>query len=190
MAKKQAAAALARTEPLAPPPSHAAAALPPHGTGAPAPPNPMDIWNAAARIAPLLELTAARDDDPSLRFAEVIDRSLHYAMSRLTFGLSPMALAETYFDWLVHLSLSPGKQLQLWQKGARKSTRLASHLIRCATRLGADTEPCISPLPQDKRFDERGMAHVAVQHDPPELPAAAAVVVQRYDGHSRRIGPA
>ena len=116
------------------------------------PPNPMDIWSAAARIAPLLEFTTSREDDPSLRFAEVIDRSLHYAMSRLTFGLSPMALAETYFDWLVHLALSPGKQMQLWQKGVRKSARLASHLARCMT-LGADTEPCIRPLPQDKRFE-------------------------------------
>ena len=113
---------------------------------------PMDAWTVAARIAPLLGLTAAREDDPSLRFAEVVDRSLHYAMSRLTLGLSPMALAETYFDWLVHLSLSPGKQLQLWHKGVRKGARLSSHLVRCATRAG-EQEPCICPLPQDKRFE-------------------------------------
>jgi polyhydroxyalkanoate synthase len=97
-------------------------------------------------------LTAAREDDPSLRLAEVVDRSLHYSMSRLTLGLSPMALAETYFDWLVHLSLSPGKQLQLWHKGVRKSARLSSHLVHCMTRVGEHIEPCICPLPQDKRF--------------------------------------
>jgi polyhydroxyalkanoate synthase len=113
---------------------------------------PMDAWTAAARIAPLLGLAAAREDDPSLRLAEVVDRSLHYAMSRLTLGLSPMALAETYFDWLVHLSLSPGKQLQLWHKGVRKSARLSSHLVHCMTRVGEHIEPCICPLPQDKRF--------------------------------------
>jgi polyhydroxyalkanoate synthase len=112
----------------------------------------MDAWAAAARVAPLLGLTAAREDDPSLRLAEVVDRSLHYAMSRLTLGLSPMALAETYFDWLVHLSLSPGKQLQLWHKGVRKSARLSSHLVHCMTRVGEHIEPCICPLPQDKRF--------------------------------------
>jgi polyhydroxyalkanoate synthase len=115
--------------------------------------NPIDAWTAAARIGPLLGLTAAREDDPSLHLADVLDRSLHYAMSRLTQGLSPMALAETYYDWLIHLSLSPGKQLQLWHKGMRKGTRLSSHLVRCMTRVGEDVEPCISPLPQDRRFE-------------------------------------
>ena len=114
---------------------------------------PIDAWTAAARIAPLLGLAATQDDDPSLRLAEALDRSLHFAMSRLTQGLSPMALAEAYFDWLIHLSLSPGKQLQLWHKGLRKSTRLSNHLTRCLTRLGEHVEPCICPLPQDRRFE-------------------------------------
>ena len=104
------------------------------------------------RFASLLGSTATREDDPSLRLAEAFDRSLHYGMSRLTLGLSPMALAETYFDWLVHLSLSPGKQLQLWHKGMRKNARLASHLARCLAQFGESAEPCICPLPQDKRF--------------------------------------
>jgi polyhydroxyalkanoate synthase len=115
-------------------------------------PTPIEAWMAAARLAPLLGLSAAREDDQSLRQAEVLDRSLHYSMSRVTSGLSPMALMETYFDWIVHLSLSPGKQLQLWQKGLRKSTRLASHLARCMAQFGHSAEPCICPLPQDKRF--------------------------------------
>jgi polyhydroxyalkanoate synthase len=104
------------------------------------------------RVASVLGATAARDEDPSLRQAEVFDRSLHYVMARFTQGLSPMALAETYFDWLVHLSLSPGKQLQLWQKGLRKSVRLAAHVAQCMAHQGGSTEPCICPLPQDKRF--------------------------------------
>ena len=82
-----------------------------------------------------------------------MDRSLHYLLSRATLGLSPMGLAEAYFDWLVHLSLSPGKQLQLWHKGVRKSGApgRSPGALRGA-RAGAG-EPCISPLPQDKRFD-------------------------------------
>ncbi len=115
-------------------------------------PEPAQAWTAAVRFASLLGTAAAREDDPSLRLAEVFDRSLHYGMSRLTLGLSPMALAETYFDWLVHLSLSPGKQLQLWHKGMRKSMRLTSHLARCLAQFGESTEPCVCPLPQDKRF--------------------------------------
>jgi polyhydroxyalkanoate synthase len=111
---------------------------------------PLQAW--AAQRLPLLEPTADGDEDPSLQLAEVMDRSLHYLLSRFTLGLSPMALAEAYFDWLIHLSLSPGKQLQLWHKGLRKSARLAVHLARCAAQGGRGHEPCISPLPQDNRF--------------------------------------
>jgi polyhydroxyalkanoate synthase len=151
MAHPQAAAALSTPREVAP---DAVETSPPplQHLGTEKTPTPMEAWMAALRLAPLLGLPAARNDDQSLRQAEVLDRSLHYSMSRVTSGLSPMALAETYFDWLVHLSLSPGKQLQLWQKGLRKSARLANHLARCTGQLGHSVEPCICPLPQDKRF--------------------------------------
>ena len=111
----------------------------------------LQAW--AAQQLPLLPRSGDNgEEDPSLQLAEVMDRSLHYLMSRVTLGLSPMALAEAYFDWLIHLSSSPGKQLQLWHKGVRKSVRLAAHLARCTTLGESGEEPCISPLPQDKRF--------------------------------------
>jgi polyhydroxyalkanoate synthase len=111
----------------------------------------------AARATPSQDERAQtfdRDDalqDPSLALAEVTDRTIRFLMSRMTLGLSPMALAQAYFDWLAHLAVSPGKQLQLWHKGARKGARLAVHLAHCAAQ-GGIREPCISPLPQDKRF--------------------------------------
>ena len=111
---------------------------------------PFESW--ATQKLPLLGRSGDGEEDPSLQLAEVMDRSLHYLLSRATLGLSPMALAEAYFDWLVHLSLSPGKQLQLWHKGVRKSTRLAAHLARCIAQGGRGEQPCIAPLPQDKRF--------------------------------------
>jgi polyhydroxyalkanoate synthase len=111
---------------------------------------PFEAW--AAQQLPLLGRSGDGEEDTSLQLAEVVDRSLHYLLSRATLGLSPMAMAEAYFDWLIHLSLSPGKQLQLWHKGLRKSVRLAAHLARCAAQGGRDEQPCISPLPQDKRF--------------------------------------
>jgi hypothetical protein len=102
----------------------------------------MEAWMAALPLAPLLGLPGARDDDPSLRQAEVLDRSLHFRpwhwRKRTLTGSS--------------LSLSPGKQLQLWQNGLRKSARLANHLVRCMGQFGHRAEPCICPLPQDKRF--------------------------------------
>src|SRR6266850_1410545 len=59
----------------------------------------------ASQVPPLLGPRGDGDDDPSLQMAEAMDRSLHYLLSRATFGLSPMGLAKAYFDWLVHLSL-------------------------------------------------------------------------------------
>jgi polyhydroxyalkanoate synthase len=94
--------------------------------------------------------STAEDDDPSLRLAAAIDRSLHYLVSRFTFGLSPMAMAQAYFDWVIHLSSSPGKQAQLWHKGVRKAARLAVHVAHGA--MAGDKAPCIAPLPHDKRF--------------------------------------
>ena len=107
----------------------------------------------AAQMPPSFGPPGDGDEDPSLRMAEAMDRALHYLLSRATFGLSPMGLAEAYFDWLAHLALSPGKQLQLRHKAVRKTARLAAHLARYACQRES-VEPCISPLPQDRRFDD------------------------------------
>ena len=93
----------------------------------------------------------AEDSDPSQRFAEALDRSVHFLLSRFTVGLSPMARAEAYTSWLIHLATSPGKQLQLGEKAARKAIRLAGYASQCACGLDGRT-PCIEPLPHDKRF--------------------------------------
>jgi polyhydroxyalkanoate synthase len=89
--------------------------------------------------------------DPSLEMANVLDRSLNYARSRLTLGLSPAALAEAYFDWLIHLVAAPGKQLQLSEKALRKWLRLTHYLATCPP-LQAPHACCIEPLPNDRRF--------------------------------------
>ena len=91
------------------------------------------------------------DHDLSQNLASTLDRSTHYFTSRLTSGLSPMAVAEAYFDWLIHLAASPGKRLQLVEKAARKSARLAHYMAHCAAHPSG-ASPCIEPLPQDKRF--------------------------------------
>ena len=83
--------------------------------------------------------------------SEIGDRSLHAMLSRFTMGLSPAALAQAYFDWAAHLSDSPGKQMQLSDKAARKAVRFASYASSYATKGGKE-EPCIEPLPQDRRF--------------------------------------
>jgi len=89
--------------------------------------------------------------DPSLEMANVLDRSLNYARSRMTLGLSPAALAEASFDWFIHLAVAPGKQMQLAQKAYRKWLRYSHYLATCLPLQG-HAPRCIEPLPNDRRF--------------------------------------
>jgi polyhydroxyalkanoate synthase len=96
-----------------------------------------------------LEHALERDSYASTALAEIIDRAAHAAIARHTLGLSPIAIGGAYLDWAWHLAFSPGKQVQLAQKAAKKAVRLATYAMRsCA----CPTQPCIEPLPQDKRF--------------------------------------
>jgi len=92
-----------------------------------------------------------RDSYAVTAFADIVDRSLHAAIARVTLGLSPAALTHAYLDWATHLAGAPGKRMQLVDKAFRKSLRLGHY---CAERMlgGAAAKPCIEPLPQDKRF--------------------------------------
>ena len=92
-------------------------------------------------------------------------------IARLTMGLSPTAMMQAYVDWAIHLANRPGKRMQLVDKAVRKTTRLAQYAAQCAIEGGA-AEPCIEPLPQDRRFDATGMAEMAVQRHLPVVPAA------------------
>lgn len=95
-----------------------------------------------------------RDSYASTAFQEILDRTFHAAAARLTAGLSPSALAGAYADWAVHLLTSPGKQLQLAEKAAKKTQRLVQYVARCATEKHQAVE-CITPLPQDRRFQDK-----------------------------------
>jgi polyhydroxyalkanoate synthase len=96
--------------------------------------------------------------DPSQEFAESFDRALHYAISRLTLGISPAAMLEAYFDWAIHLAAAPGKQMQLWQKALRKALRLVHFTATCAHVDGKQCR-CIEPLPHDRRFRDDAWQH-------------------------------
>jgi polyhydroxyalkanoate synthase len=97
---------------------------------------------------------------PAERFDEVeivaetplanLDRLMRAEMGRFTLGISPASLALAYYDWAVHLALSPGKWQQLVHKAGTKALRF-NH---CAQHSLADPDypPCIEPLEQDHRF--------------------------------------
>ena len=115
----------------------------------------------ASTTKPVVVLAGTPPPDPSFlrdsyaatAFAETLDRSLNAAIARYTGGLSPMAQVAAYWDWASHLAFSPGKQLRLSEKAAKKSLRLVNYAMRRAFKLDG-TEPCIEPLPQDHRFDD------------------------------------
>jgi polyhydroxyalkanoate synthase len=86
-----------------------------------------------------------------------IDRLTHAIMGRVTSSISPASLALAYFDWAIHLSESPGKWAQLMEKAARKAIRLSLYAARASS--GLPTDPCIEPLPQDRRFNGPGWKH-------------------------------
>ena len=104
-----------------------------------------------------VELKTENGQDPQLHttMEEALDKGLKAAIAKTTAGLSPIALAAAYSDWVLHLATSPGRQLQLVEKAAKKSTKLASYAATCATHPDAP-QTCIEPLPQDKRFKSEG----------------------------------
>jgi len=104
-----------------------------------------------ARIPAPPESPFVRDSYASTAWAEIVDRSVHAAAARFTAGLSPMALMGAYMDWAAHIAFAPGKQAQLAEKALKKAVRLCNYAGR--RMLHADgVEPCIEPLPQDRRF--------------------------------------
>ncbi len=100
---------------------------------------------------PRVELPPPTEDiDPAAAMAAGIDRALHAYASRATLGVSPSAVGMAFFDWWTHLVASPGKQLELRRKAARKGLRYSDFLARAAR--GEQSARCIEPLAGDRRF--------------------------------------
>ena len=95
---------------------------------------------------------STRDTDPAHAMSYALDRTFKAGLARLTAGITPAGLASTYFEWLAHLMLSPGKQLELLEKLVRKQIRLLRYSSQAP--FNADPACCIEPLPQDQRFTD------------------------------------
>ncbi|MGV3653406.1 MAG: PHA/PHB synthase family protein [Noviherbaspirillum sp.] len=81
-----------------------------------------------------------------------IDRLTHAVMGRLTSSISPVSLTLAYVDWAAHLAEAPGKQAQLAADGLRRAMRLGLYAWRAMS--GQAAEPCVRPLPHDRRFSD------------------------------------
>ena len=152
--------------------------------GLPSTPGRAGLWPGAA-ATPCPPCEGLEDSDPSQRFAEALDRSVHFLMSRFTLGLSPMARAEAFTSWLIHLGMSPGKQLQLWEKGRAQGG--PPRWLRVAMRLRAGRSRAVHRTAAARQALSGGrVADVAVQLLFASLPPQPAVVAQRHDGPARR----
>ncbi len=84
-----------------------------------------------------------------------LDRFHHAMLASASMGMSPISLLGAWQDWLLHLSLAPGKQAELALKGLEKIQRFRGFLAACAAAPDGHAA-CITPLPQDRRFDHPG----------------------------------
>lgn len=155
------------------------AAVSPSGTGCtstnPAPKRRKAAQRSdTARPPNSVNTPCAHDSYTATAMADVIDRSVHAATARFTLGLSPAALGAAHLDWAMHLMTSPGLGTKLIDKAARKTIKLAHHASTSALP-GVTSEPCIAPLPQDKRF-----SHEAWQQWPYNLMYQGFLLQQQW----------
>lgn len=80
-----------------------------------------------------------------------LDRTIHAGIAQLTGGFSPMAVAEAWFDWALHLAVSPGKIADLMLRAFEEGVEAADIAIEAASG-DALCAPCAKSLPHDKRF--------------------------------------
>ncbi len=115
--------------------------------------NPIETTELSRRAVGYddLDERLIRDSYSATAAAEVLDRSFHAGLAHYTAGISPAALANAYFDWAIHLWMSPGKQFELYQKAFRKLARFNRYIASEALVPG-NGHPCIEPLEQDRRF--------------------------------------
>ena len=90
--------------------------------------------------------------------ASDIDHMLHAWIARFTGTISPASLAMAFFDWVVHLQISPSKQQELLTEAGSRFARLGLYALCCA-QFGRPPCAPVSPLPQDRRFDDPAWQH-------------------------------
>jgi len=77
-----------------------------------------------------------------------LDRAVRARLARMTFGISPYALASAWGDWWFHLMQAPGKQIALALRAAEDAQKIAVFAARAATT--PDTKP--EAAADDRRF--------------------------------------
>lgn len=97
---------------------------------------------------------AADDDMDRVGFLrlpyELVDTLIWARRARVTGGMAPTAATLAWFDWILHLTFSPGKQRNLWEQAVRAQLRFARYTCEAAVHPGCPD--CVTPAEHDPRF--------------------------------------
>ncbi len=85
------------------------------------------------------------------------DTAFRASISQLTAGLSPASLLLNYYDWALHMAMSPGKQMQLAELAGENWMRFQRYMAECA--LSHNGDQCEQPDSHDRRFMHEGWHH-------------------------------
>ncbi|NBD22018.1 alpha/beta fold hydrolase [Aquabacterium fontiphilum] len=80
------------------------------------------------------------------QWTQALDRHAHALVGQAVNGISPIQTGLVYLDWLSHLLISPGKQLDLIKQAAEDAGGAAQRLMQA--RAGC----CDPSAPDDRRF--------------------------------------
>lgn len=81
-----------------------------------------------------------------------MDRLVNASLGKLTHGISPTAITYAFADWGLHLTKSPGKQIDLTEDALKLYREFMLYIVKCCYD---PMQPCcFSPKPYDKRFVE------------------------------------
>jgi NAD(P)-dependent dehydrogenase (short-subunit alcohol dehydrogenase family) len=94
-------------------------------------PGPM-IPSAGAALDPAAASLPQGARTEAIPAPEALDRALHAVAAGLTGGLSPAAISLAFADWLLHLAISPGKQMALVVEGLQTTPRLVQQAAQPA----------------------------------------------------------
>lgn len=94
-----------------------------------------------------------QDDDTAYRN---LDRFIHAQIGHVFTGLSPIQAVLVYLDWLSHLSISPGKQMQIaqqmWSDGIQVGSDLVQHAFPFQPSHQDGQSGSLAPQHNDRRF--------------------------------------
>jgi polyhydroxyalkanoate synthase len=100
--------------------------------------NTESVDNDTSDLVAILDSLIEKIPKLSDESADAIDTRLRASISKLTRGMSPMQLALAYTDWLGHLSITPGRRLQLLQSLAEKILKVSAASLSKTSPNGSE----------------------------------------------------